>query len=88
MEGSWECLPHKNTKGPETVECAFGVVVDRSTTHYALDLSNFSGVDNFPAGEHLRVTGTRVERNQTNAWMWERYPIDGIIRIPSFEEIQ
>jgi hypothetical protein len=27
VEGIWECLPHKNSSGPQTMECAFGIVL-------------------------------------------------------------
>lgn len=87
VEGLWECLPHKNIEGPQTAECAFGVAADPIGTHYALDISNLSDIDNFPIGERVRVTGTRVEQNQSNANMWEIYPIDGIIRATSIEKI-
>jgi len=37
ITGTWECLPQKNTSGPQTDECAFGIAKDASDGHVAID---------------------------------------------------
>jgi hypothetical protein len=88
VEGFWECLPHKNTSGPQTMECAFGIAVDQSDGHFAVDtrLMSTYPVD-FPTGTKVRVTGVMTPANHLSSDMWQKYPIDGIISATSIEKI-
>ena len=84
--GYWECLPHKNTTGPQTTECAFGIAVDQSDGHLAVDTSLMSTYPvDYPTGTKLRVTGilTPVEALSSI----QKYDIDGIIRATTIEKI-
>jgi len=66
--GFWECLPHKNTSGPQTMECAFGIAVDQSDGHYAIDTSLMSTYPvDFPTGTKVRVTGIVTPANQLSS---------------------
>lgn len=86
-KGFWECLPHKDTKGPQTLECAFGIAIDQSDAHYALDLHLLSsGPIDFPVGTHIQVEGVLVPSNQLNSDMWQKYPIDGIIAVTGIQK--
>ncbi len=85
--GYWECLPHKNTGGPQTLECAFGLAVDQSDGHYAIDtaLMSMYPVD-YPVGTKVRVTGIVTPANQLSSI--QKYDIDGIIRATVIEKVQ
>jgi hypothetical protein len=84
--GYWECLPHKDTTGPQTDECAFGIAAEASDGHYAIDtrLMATYPVD-FPTGTKVRVTGVVTPVEQLNSI--QKYDIDGIISATSIEKI-
>lgn len=84
--GYWECLPHKNTTGPQTTECAFGIAVDQSDGHYAVDTSLMSTYPvDYSTGTKVRVTGIVTPANQLNSI--QKYDIDGVIRATVIEKI-
>jgi hypothetical protein len=84
--GYWECLPHKDRTGPQTMECAFGVAVDQSDGHYAVDTSLMSTYPvDFATGAKVRVTGIVTPANQLSSI--QKYDIDGIIRATTIEKI-
>ncbi len=83
--GVWECLPHKDRTGPQTMECAFGIL-SLQGGHYAIDtrLMSTYPVD-FPTGTRLRITGkiTPVEALSSI----QKYDIKGIISATAIEKI-
>jgi hypothetical protein len=88
VNGVWECLPHRGN-GPHTMECAFGVAVDNSDAHYALDLSAFSAPAPFdmPTGTHVKVEGVNEPKNDANSGAFTTYDIDGIIGVTNITKI-
>jgi hypothetical protein len=76
--GYWECLPHKDTTGPQTTECALGIAVDQSDGHYAVNTALMAAhpID-FSTGTKVRVTGVVTPANQLSSI--QKYDIDGII---------
>lgn len=75
-KGTLECLPHKNTAGPTTLECAFGIKA-ASGDYYALDTTFFpSEIANLPTGRTLTVIGTILPPEATSP-----YNIRGVIRV-------
>lgn len=87
--GFWECLPHKNTSGPQTTECAFGIAIDQSDAHYAISMNLLeSGPVNFATGTKIKVEGVLVPANQLSTDIWQKYPIDGIIEVTSIQEVK
>lgn len=84
LRGIFECLPHKNTSGPQTLECAFGVKADDGA-HYALDFSAvpFEDYSGIPTGERLALSGTLVPIEQLSTDYWQKYNIKGILRVRS-----
>lgn len=83
VSGRITCLPHKNTTGPQTMECATGLLADDGE-YYALDLSAVT----YSAGtERMRVSGhfTPTEALSTN--MWQKYRMRGIIAVSSVEPL-
>jgi hypothetical protein len=59
IEGEIICLPHKDTSGPQTLECAYGVKL-ADGTHYGLRDSGtaYENVSGLPTGKKARLTGT------------------------------
>ncbi len=84
--GYWECLPHKDTTGPQTAECAFGIAKDQSDGHYAVDTSLMARYPvDYPTGTKVRITGIVTPADQLNSP--QKYDIDGIIRATAIEKI-
>lgn len=58
ISGTIMCLPHKNTDGPQTMECAYGLKDEKGTYYGLRDTDpayrNISGV---PMNVHVRVSG-------------------------------
>lgn len=83
VEGTFLCLPHKDTSGPQTTECGFGLK-DDAGTYYALqdsskDYSNLSGV---PTNSRVRVKGTfKAQQAPTN------YQDKGSILVTSVDKL-
>lgn len=86
--GFWECLPHTDTSGPQTLECAFGLKVENDNTHYALDLRLLeTGPLDYPTGSRIRVEGILIPAEQLSTDYWRKYPIEGIISVTSVQKI-
>jgi hypothetical protein len=89
IDGTYVCLPHKNTAGPQTMECAFGLRAEDGT-HYALDLTILRESDAIPGlitEEPVRIEGTFVPVEHLRTGQWSRYHIQGIIRVTSLTEL-
>lgn len=81
--GYWECLPHKDTGGPQTEECALGIAIDQSDGHYAVSTALMAAqTDGFRTGERVRVTGPLVPPEPAS-----RYDTDGTIWATSIERL-
>lgn len=88
ITGVWECLPHTNSSGPQTDECALGVAGDQSDAHYAIDTHLIQTQPvNFSTGAHVKVEGIFMPANQLSSDAWKKYPIDGIISATSIQQI-
>lgn len=59
IEGEIVCLPHKDTDGPQTLECAYGIKLANGT-YYGLHDSNdnYENISGLPTGKNARLTGT------------------------------
>lgn len=84
LEGTWECLPHKDTTGPQTAECAFGIAV--GTAHYGINTSLMSSYPvDFPTGTRVRVEGVLASATQLSAE--QKYNIVGIINATTITKL-
>lgn len=82
--GVWECLPHKDTTGPQTLECALGIAADGK--HYAIDTRLMSAYPvDFPTGTSVRVTGIVTPSEQLNSV--QKYDIEGVISATEIEKL-
>ncbi len=88
LDGTWECLPHKNTNGPQTMECAFGVQKIGSGEHYAVDTNLMSTFPiDYATGQKVRIQGRLTPIEQLNSDIWQRYNVKGIISATTIEKI-
>lgn len=89
LTGTYECLPHKNTEGPQTMECALGLF-GTDGYHYALDLTalHSGGMINFATGTTLEVDGMLVPIEQISSNHWQKYNIRGIIKVTNLSQIK
>ncbi len=87
--GYWECLPHADTTGPQTEECAFGIAVDQSNGHFSVNTSLMSTYPvDFATGTKVRVSGVVTPVNQLSSDHWQKYDIDGIISATVIERVE
>lgn len=78
FKGEYVCLPHTDTKGPQTLECALGLKMDNGA-YIALDFGDKPV--SYGMGERLELRGMLVPIEQISTDMWRKYPITGILRV-------
>ncbi|HET8574982.1 MAG TPA: hypothetical protein VFM02_02290 [Candidatus Paceibacterota bacterium] len=82
QSGTVACLPHKDTTGPQTLECAIGLKGDDGM-YFGLQASNPGlGVPSFETGKTVRVTGVLQEPEAGN-----KYNTVGTIDVSSVEVV-
>ncbi len=89
LEGTYVCLPHRDTGGPQTLECALGLRTDDGS-HYAVVGSGASAESasaTTPTGARVRVTGSVVPVEASSNSEWQRYAIVGVINAASLERL-
>ena len=89
ITGTYDCLPHRNTTGPQTAECAFGIREDGSGDYYAINTMLMSSTDwmTIPTGSKIRVDGVVVPFEQISTNTWQRYDIVGVVSATSISEL-
>lgn len=86
LSGTYVCLPHTNTEGPQTMECAFGLETDDGE-FYAVNFGQ--AADNyewFKSGTHITAKGFVVLKEALSSDYWSRYTMKGIFTITTFIE--
>ena len=85
LRGEYVCLPHRDTSGPQTLECALGLKADNGL-YYALDTSRVasSSVIATNTGTRLVVEGVIVPIETISSDWWQKYAIRGIIQVNSW----
>lgn len=81
LTGIYLCLPHTDTTGPQTEECAIGIKTDDGI-YYALNFTLSSQtIPEFKSGDRITASGviTPIERLSTN--QWQKYPVSGIFSV-------
>jgi hypothetical protein len=86
LTGTYLCLPHTNTSGPQTLECALGLQTAEGA-YYALDFNLSSTTPpNVATGSKIRAAGLVTPVENLSSDHWRKYPIKGIFSITdSFE---
>ncbi|HEY0220696.1 MAG TPA: hypothetical protein VGC58_00555 [Candidatus Paceibacterota bacterium] len=86
LSGTYVCLPHLDTSGPQTMECAFGLKTDEGD-YYAVDLGQAStSLDQFQTGKHIKAEGTIVIKEALSSSQWFKYNMKGIFTITKIIE--
>lgn len=87
--GTFTCLPHRDTSGPQTMECAFGIQEDGTGDHYAVNTQLMSSTDwqQIPNGQRVEVEGVMVPIENLSTNMWQKYDIVGIISATMIRQI-
>lgn len=87
--GTFTCLPHRDTSGPQTMECAFGVQEEGSGDYYAVNTMLMASTDwmDIPSGVRVRVEGVMVPAEHLSTDMWHKYDIVGILGATSIRSL-
>lgn len=81
LSGEVVCLPHKDTDGPNTMECAYGLKTDVGE-HYALDLALLSQEHRpLETGERISANGLITPVEMLSSDHWQKYDIEGIFSV-------
>jgi hypothetical protein len=81
-EGVVPAIPHTDTTGLQTDECALGIQTDDGT-YYSLSFGNSQAAFSYKTGDRLNVSGTMTPAEALNSNAWQKYPIKGIISVAS-----
>jgi hypothetical protein len=83
IKGTALCLPHKDTTGPQTMECAYGLK-DESGIYYALSDSDpgYKNISSLPMNDKVEATGTLKKQTNTT------YPTVGTITVTKISQVQ
>lgn len=79
LEGKAVCLPHKNTEGPQTLECAMGLKANDGTVYGVSGDKDHTLAAMTGSDEKIRITGT-LEPSTNNI-----YDIKQIIAVKTIE---
>lgn len=81
LSGTYTCLPHMNTEGPQTMECAFGIKGDDGY-YYAVNFgASADSMDQFQAGSHVTLEGFFVPKEALSTDSWNKYNMRGIFTV-------
>jgi hypothetical protein len=81
IEGTAVCLPHKDTSGPQTLECAYGIK-DSQGRYFGLKDSDsgYKNISGLPINKHVKINGTFKKEPSA------LYPTDGTIEVTKVEK--
>lgn len=81
LTGEYLCLPHTDTKGPQTLECALGIKTE-SGEYYSLDFNSVSQtIPNIEMGTKFSANGLITPVELLSSDSWKKYPIKGIFSV-------
>lgn len=82
VTGVMICLPHKNTSGPQTMECAYGLKGDNGK-YYGLTDSDpgYKNIMSLPMNKKVEVTGRFISKDD------QRYQSIGTITVESIKPL-
>lgn len=81
LTGEYVCLPHRDTDGPQTDECAPGLKTDVGE-YYAIDFGLLSqGMPPLATGDRISASGVITPVERLSADYWRRYPIEAIFSV-------
>jgi len=81
LSGTYVCLPHLDTTGPQTEECAFGLKADDGE-YYAINFGQSAdSMQQFQSGAHITAEGFTVIKEALSTDHWQKYNMKGIFTI-------
>ncbi len=81
LSGAYVCLPHIDTTGPQTEECAFGLQT-ADGLYYAVDFgASAEAMAQFQAGQTITAEGFVVIKEALSSDQWAKYNMEGIFTI-------
>lgn len=81
IAGTYVCLPHLDTTGPQTEECAFGIKTDNGD-YYAINFGQSAGaMEEFQSGAHISAEGFVVVKEALSDAQWAKYNMKGIFTV-------
>lgn len=85
LEGEVVCLPHRDTSGPTTLECAYGLKTDAGQ-YYGLDASGLptDKQGGYDTGEKVSFEGTLVAQEDMPANFWNTYNVVGLLMVQDY----
>lgn len=86
LSGTYVCLPHSDTSGPQTDECAFGIKTDDGI-YYAVNFgASVDAMGQFQSNEHIKAEGFVVIKEALSTDQWNKYNMKGIFTITKMIE--
>ncbi len=89
LKGVYTCLPHRESKGPQTTECALGIKTDNGV-YYAMDTNLIQSkniLSSLTTGDRIQIDGPIVPVEQLNSDSWQKYDIHGIISVTGIHKL-
>ena len=84
LVGTFDCLPHRQSEGPQTEECAFGIRTDDGA-YYAVNFGESAeSMARFQARERVEAEGFIVPLEYLSTSYWDKYDIKGIFTVTRF----
>lgn len=81
LAGEFVCLPHVDTTGPQTDECAFGIRTEAGE-YYAVDFALMSQESpQLAPGERFSASGMITPIEMLSSDHWRKYPVVGIFSV-------
>jgi primosomal replication protein N len=81
LSGTYVCLLHLDTTGPQTEECAFGIQTTEGD-YYAVDFgASAEAMAQFQVGQSITAEGFVVIKEALSSDQWAKYNMKGIFTI-------
>lgn len=81
LSGTYVCLPHLDTSGPQTEECAFGLKTDEGV-YYAVNFgAGADAMNQFQSGTRITAEGFVVIKEALSTDQWAKYNMKGIFTV-------
>jgi hypothetical protein len=81
VAGTYGCLPHRDTTGPQTDECAFGLHADTGEWYAVNFGASAQAAEQFRSGAHVKVQGNIVIKEALSSDHWQKYDMKGIFTV-------
>ena len=82
LKGEYTCIPHRDTSGPQTMECALGLKTG-ANEYYGLDFNLLSSQvpTELLTGDTLEASGMVTPVEMLSSDHWQKYNMKGILSV-------